>query len=86
MDPVYTDEKLGVFFEKCCPKSDIFIFSEFSKILFFFRILEINFQYFGNFRKKTPKTSRFKWIFENISTCQGRQGAHWAHVPPRALY
>ena len=34
------------------PKSDIFNFSEFSKILIFFRILEINFQYFGNFRKK----------------------------------
>ena len=39
-------------FPKIGPKSDIFNFSEFSKILIFFRILEINFQYFGNFRKK----------------------------------
>ena len=38
---------------------NILFFSEFSKILKIFMILEINFQYFGKFRKKKLKKKPF---------------------------
>ena len=104
MDPVYTDEKLGVFLKNVVQNRIFSIFLNFPKYCFFFgfwklifNILEIlkkmllfggkKYIFFSKISKILKiKPSRFKWIFENISTCQGRQGAHWAHVPPRALY